>query len=134
MSHETFELIERLRRAGRRAAMATLVRTTGTTPRKEGTKMFVGDGGSIFGSVTIGGCVDARVIEQSQEVLSSTTPRLINMQLGDEEAWEIGLTCGGAVDILVEPLSESVVEMYDVARREWEAGRSVAIATTIESG
>jgi len=131
MSHETFELIDRLRKAGRRAAMATLVRTVGTTPRKEGTKMFVGDKGDVFGSVTIGGCVDARVIEQSAEVLDSRTPRLLNLQLGDEEAWEIGLTCGGGVDVLVEPLDDELLAMYDVARKEWEAGRSIAIATVI---
>jgi xanthine dehydrogenase accessory factor len=131
MSHETFELIERLRRDGSRAAMATLVRATGTTPRKEGTKMFVGDGGSIFGSVTIGGCVDARVIENSGEVLASAKPRLLNLQLGDEEAWEIGLTCGGAVDVLVEPLTPPTVELYGVARREAESGRSVALAAVI---
>jgi xanthine dehydrogenase accessory factor len=131
MSHETFDLIDRLRRAGRRATMATLVRTAGTTPRKEGTKMFVGNDGNIFGSVTIGGCVDARVIEQSTEVLSSSAPRLINMQLGDEEAWEIGLTCGGAVDIFVEPLNDEVMSLYETAKREWQAGRTVAIATVI---
>src|SRR5712691_9681081 len=131
MSHETFELIDRLRQAGRRATMATLVRTTGTTPRKEGTKMFVGDDGNIFGSVTIGGCVDARVIEQSNEVLAATSPRLLNLQLGDEEAWEIGLTCGGAVDVFVEPLTDEIVQIYEMARSEWEAGRSVALATVI---
>ena len=131
MSHETFDLIDRLRRAGRRATMATLVRTAGTTPRKEGTKMFVEKDGNIFGSVTIGGCVDTRVIEQSQQVLASSAPRLINMQLGDEEAWEIGLTCGGAVDVFVEPLSEAVISFYETARREWQAGRTVAIATVI---
>src|SRR5712691_8439385 len=131
MSHETFELIDRLRQAGRRATMATLVRTTGTTPRKEGTKMFVGNDGNIFGSVTIGGCVDARVIEQSNEVLSSSAPRLINVQLGDEEAWEIGLTCGGAVDVLVEPLDPDVMKLYEAAHAEWQAGRAVAIATVI---
>jgi xanthine dehydrogenase accessory factor len=131
MSHETFDLIARLRRAGRRATMATLVRTVGTTPRKEGTKMFVGDEGNIFGSVTIGGCVDARVIEQATEVLGTSTPRLLNLQLGDEEAWEIGLTCGGAVDVLVEPVTESVVQLYDMAHREWDAGRSVLLATVV---
>ncbi len=131
MSHETFELIDRLRREGSRAAMATLVRTVGSTPRKEGTKMFVGDGGSIFGSVTIGGCVDARVIEQSGEVLRASSPRLLNFRLGDEEAWEIGLSCGGAVDVLVEPLSEATVHLYDLARSEWEAGRSVGLAMVI---
>lgn len=131
MSHETFELIDRLRRTGRRATMATLVRTVGTTPRKEGTKMFVGDEGNVFGSVTIGGCVDARVIEQATEVLDTSTPRLLNLQLGDEEAWEIGLTCGGSVEVLVEPVTESVVQLYDIARREWDAGRSVLLATIV---
>jgi Xanthine and CO dehydrogenases maturation factor, XdhC/CoxF family len=135
MSHETFELIDlllqRLRQTGRRAAMATLVRTAGTTPRKEGTKMFVGDDGGIFGSVTIGGCVDARVIEHSVEVLGTSSPQLLKMDLGDEEAWEIGLTCGGSVEVFIEPLSESVIQMYETARREWQAGRSVAVATVI---
>jgi xanthine dehydrogenase accessory factor len=136
MSYETFELIERLRRAGRRAAMATLVRTVGTTPRKEGTKMFVGEEGGIFGSVTIGGCVDARVIDEAGDAVSSSSPRLLNMQLGDEEAWEIGLTCGGSVDIFVEPLNASdpadpVLAMYDAVRSEWAAGRSVALATIV---
>jgi len=131
MSHETFELIDRLRRAGKRATMATLVRTAGTTPRKEGAKMFVGDGGDIFGSVTIGGCVDARVIEHAGEVLGSSAPRLLNLQLGDEEAWEIGLTCGGAVDVFVEPLNEPLMRIYETARGEWQAGRSVALATVV---
>jgi xanthine dehydrogenase accessory factor len=131
MSHETFELIDRLRRSGKRAAMATLVRTSGSTPRKDGTKMFVDEGGSIFGSVTIGGCVDARVIEASHEVLESSKPRLLEMRLGDEEAWEIGLTCGGAVDVFVEPVVTDVMRIYDEARRELDAGRTVSIATTV---
>ena len=128
---ETFALIDRLRRSGRRAAMATLVRTIGTTPRKEGAKMFVGEGGSIFGSVTIGGCVDARVIEQSHAVLASSTSRILNMKLGDEEAWEIGLTCGGAVDVFLETVTEETAAIYDRARERWQSGKDVAIATVI---
>ena len=131
MSHETFDLIDRLRQAGRRAVMATLVRTKGATPRKEGTKMFVGDAGDIFGSVTIGGCVDARVIEQSHKVLESSSPQLLDFRLGDEEAWEIGLTCGGAVDVFVEPLTSEIIALYEQARREWDAGRTTAIATVV---
>jgi len=131
MSHETFELIERLRGNKTRAAMATLVSTSGSTPRKDGTKMFVGEDGSIFGSVTIGGCVDARVIEASHEVLESSKPRLLEMNLGDEEAWEIGLTCGGAVHVFVEPVAGDLISVYDEARRELDAGRAVSIATTV---
>ena len=131
MSRETFELIERLRGSKARAAMATLVNTSGSTPRKDGTKMFVGEDGSIFGSVTIGGCVDARVIEASQEVLESSKPQLLEMQLGDEEAWEIGLTCGGTVHVFVEPVAGDLIGVYDEARRELDAGRPVSIATTV---
>ena len=133
MSYETFELIERLQRAEKRAAMATLVRTRGTTPRKEGTKMFVGENGDVFGSVTIGGCVDARVMEHAAAVLAASTPRLLEMQLGEEEAWEIGLTCGGAVDVYLEPVTGAMLELYEAARTAWQAGRSVALATVIAS-
>src|SRR4051812_42371537 len=103
MSHETFDLIDKMRRTGRRATMATLVRTIGTTPRKEGTKMFLGDDGNIFGSVTIGGCVDASVIEHSPAILRSGIPQLMHLELGNDEAWELGLSCGGAVDVFIEP-------------------------------
>lgn len=125
---ETFEQLDALRRGERRVAMATLVSTKGTTPKKEGAKMWVGEDGRIRGSVTIGGCVDARVIAESEEVLRDGTPRLLSMTLGDEDAWEIGLTCGGTVDVLIEPValdaaSDPVVRSYDVIRAEAEAGR-----------
>jgi xanthine dehydrogenase accessory factor len=132
MAHETFELLARLR--GRQAAMATLVRTSGATPRKEGAKMFVDANGDIFGSVTIGGCVDARVIEQAPAVLASGTPQLHRLDLGNEDAWEIGLTCGGAVDVFIEPVTEELLSIYESARAEWDAGRAVAIATTLSTG
>ena len=57
------------------------------------------------GSVTIGGCVDAQVIEQSADVLDQNVPRLLELDLGDEEAWEIGLTCGGTIEVFLEPVS-----------------------------
>src|SRR5260370_362587 len=100
---EIFDHIDQLRRQGGRVAIATLVNTQGTTPRKEGAKMLVGEGGAVLGSVTIGGCVDARVIEEATDVLSHMRPQLIEMNLGDEGAWEVGLTCGGAIAVLLEP-------------------------------
>src|SRR5919198_1239816 len=93
-----------LGRNERRVAMATLVGTRGTTPKKEGAKMWVGDGGRVLGSVTIGGCVDAKVIEESEGVLQSGAPRRLKLALGDEDAWEIGLSCGGTGEVLVERL------------------------------
>jgi xanthine dehydrogenase accessory factor len=84
--------------------MATLVAATGSTSKKIGAKMWVGASGRILGGVTIGGCVDARVIEAADEVVKSGKRALIDISLNDDEAWEIGLTCGGSVEVLVEPI------------------------------
>src|SRR5216110_4068208 len=126
---ELFDHIDELRRAGGRVAVATLVNTRGTTPRKEGAKMLVGEGGAILGSVTIGGCVDAQVIEESEDVLSTMRPRLLEMNLGDEDAWEIGLTCGGTIEVFVEPIAldradDAAARLYARARRHAAAGHT----------
>jgi xanthine dehydrogenase accessory factor len=134
---EPYEHIEELRKSKGRVAVATLVNTRGTTPRKEGAKMVVGERGDIVGSVTIGGCVDAQVIEEAEDVLSSMRPRLLELNLGDEEAWEIGLTCGGTIEVFVEPLaldrSEDVgARFYDRLHAHARAGGRGAIVTRLE--
>lgn len=86
-----------------RAAVATLIATQGTTPKEAGAKMWVDETGRILGSVTIGGCVDARVIEEAAEVIARNRPAVLSMSLGDEDAWALGMTCGGSVDVLIEP-------------------------------
>ena len=126
---ELFDQIDELRRGAGRVAVATLVSTRGTTPRKEGARMLVGEGGRILGSVTIGGCVDAQVIEESEDVLASRAPRLLELSLGDEEAWEIGLTCGGTIEVFVEPLA---TELLERVRAHAHAGRRGAIVTRLD--
>jgi xanthine dehydrogenase accessory factor len=128
---ELFDHIDQLRRAPGQVAVATLVSTRGTTPRKEGAKMLVGEGGAVLGSVTIGGCVDAQVIEESAQVLESRRPRLLELNLGDEEAWEIGLTCGGTIEVLVEPLS---LDFYERVRAHAARGGHGAIVTRLDGG
>jgi xanthine dehydrogenase accessory factor len=86
-----------------RAAVATLIATQGTTPREAGAKMWIDEAGHILGSVTIGGCVDARVIEEAAQVIARDEPTVLSMSLGDEDAWALGMTCGGSVDVLIEP-------------------------------
>jgi xanthine dehydrogenase accessory factor len=136
---EPFDHIDELRQAGGRVAVATLVNTRGTTPRKEGAKMVVGERGDIVGSVTIGGCVDAQVIEEAEDVLSSMRPRLLELNLGDEEAWEIGLTCGGTIEVFVEPLAldrrdDTASRFYDRVHAHARAGGRGAIVTGLDSG
>jgi xanthine dehydrogenase accessory factor len=86
------------------ACLATVIATEGTAPRKEGAKMLIIGGESLKGAVTIGGCVDAQVIEAAEEVMRTGEPQLLRAELGQEDAFEIGLTCAGALRILVEPL------------------------------
>jgi xanthine dehydrogenase accessory factor len=134
---ELFDHIDQLRRSSGRVAMATLVNTRGTTPRKEGAKMLVDDHGRILGSITIGGCVDAQVIEESGGVLGAMKPRLLEMNLGDEEAWEIGLTCGGTVEVFVEPVAldrpgDPTLAVYERARAYAESGGHAAIVSLLD--
>ena len=134
---EPFEHIDELRKSQGRVAVATLVNTHGTTPRKEGAKMIVGERGDIVGSVTIGGCVDAQVIEEAEDVLTSMRPRLLELNLGDEEAWEIGLTCGGTIEVFVEPMAldrsdDTAARFYDSVHAHARAGGRGAIVTRLE--
>ena len=139
MTTELFEHLDRLRHAEGKVALATLVNTRGTTPRKEGAKMLVGEGGRVLGSVTIGGCVDAQVIEESASVISAHRPRLLQLDLGDEEAWEIGLTCGGTIEVFVEPVDlgkpdDATLALYERLKTHAEAGGRGAMLTRLEGG
>jgi len=131
---ELFEDIEKLAKVEKRVAMATLVATRGTSPKREGAKMWVGEEGRILGSVTIGGCVDARVIAESEKALSSSQPRLLEMKLGEEDAWEIGFSCAGDLDVLIEPVdvaTGAVIELYRKVRASVDQGKCAVLATPL---
>ena len=105
---QTADRISELRAKGRRAAVATLVATTGGAIRRLGETMWVDDQGAIVGSVTIGGCVDGRAVELAETALRSGTSQRVSLPLGDEDAWAFGMTCAGNVDLLVEPVNVAV--------------------------
>ncbi|MBM4439744.1 MAG: XdhC family protein [Candidatus Rokubacteria bacterium] len=135
---ELFDHLDHLKKAPGKVAVATLVNTRGTTPRKEGAKMVVGEHGDILGSVTIGGCVDAQVLEESADVLATMRPRLLELDLGDEEAWEIGLTCGGTIEVFVEPLAvgdahgDANAALYERVRAHAERGGRGVVVTRLD--
>lgn len=132
---ELFDDIEKLAQAEKRVAMATLVATRGTSPKREGAKMWIGEEGRILGSVTIGGCVDARVIAESEQALSSFESRLVEMKLGNEDAWEIGFSCAGDLDVFIEPVdltrSDNVLELYRTIRNALDRGKHAVLATSL---
>ncbi len=103
MSVDIYERIVELRRAGRRAALATIVRRIGSTPRKDHAKMLILDDGTSIGSVG-GGCVEAAVWEAAHAVMTENRARMVKYEMNDEDAENEGLICGGTVEVFVEPL------------------------------
>lgn len=91
-------------RGGRGVALATVVTTWGSSPRPVGSKLAVDDAGNMIGSVS-GGCVEGAVVETALEIIRTGKPRLLDFGVTDEQAWEVGLACGGRVQIFVERLS-----------------------------
>ena len=108
-------------------AVATVVQTWGSSPRREGAKMAVTPDGGISGSVS-GGCVEAAVFEEAVEALSSHRPRLLHYGVADETAWEVGLACGGSIDIFVKPLDRSLLkDLHTVLAGEEPAARRARV-------
>jgi xanthine/CO dehydrogenase XdhC/CoxF family maturation factor len=100
---EILEDVERWRAEGKKVAIATVVATRRSAPRPVGAKLAISDSGEMCGSVS-GGCVESDVYENAREVLASGRPKLLSYGIADEEAWEVGLPCGGEIDVFVEPL------------------------------
>jgi xanthine/CO dehydrogenase XdhC/CoxF family maturation factor len=93
--------IDAWRARGDGVALATVVKTGGSTPRPMGAKMIVNSRGEFAGSVS-GGCVEGAVIEEAQRVLKTGKPKLVKYGIADETAWDVGLSCGGMIEVFVE--------------------------------
>lgn len=98
------EYIQEWSAAGEQVAVATVVAAAGSTPRPIGAKLVVTRSGKMQGSVS-GGCVEGAVFEAAMEVIDSGVPRLVSFGISDEMGWEVGLSCGGTIEVFVEPLS-----------------------------
>lgn len=106
MHSDTDSVIETLgqwRAAGKLAALATVVSTWGSSPRPEGSHLAVDESGHFIGSVS-GGCIEGAVIDAAMQVMVAGRPQLLEFGVSDEQAWQVGLACGGRVQVLVEPV------------------------------
>ncbi len=93
--------IDAWRARGDGLALATVVKTGGSTPRPIGAKMVVNSRGEFAGSVS-GGCVEGAVVDEATRVIKTGKPKLLKYGIADETAWDVGLSCGGMIEVFVE--------------------------------
>ena len=89
---------------GRKVALATVVQTWGSSPRPVGSQLAVDDQGNMLGSVS-GGCIEGAVVTEAIELMDGGDPKTLEFSVSSEQAWEVGLACGGTVRVYVEPLT-----------------------------
>jgi xanthine dehydrogenase accessory factor len=136
---ELAENIERWRDRGERIALATVVATRRSAPRPVGAKLIVSERGELFGSVS-GGCVESDVAVQAAEVIEDGKPRLLTYGISDDQAWNVGLPCGGEIDVFVErfegelPESSEPAIALTVLEGERAGEKSLVAADAVEPG
>jgi xanthine dehydrogenase accessory factor len=126
---EVLDDIERWRAAGHRVAVARVVGLEGSAPRDPGATMAINDRGEVAGSVS-GGCVEGAVVEEATAVLAGEhAPSVVSFGYSDDEAFAVGLTCGGTIDVFVAPLAAAT---HAGVRDALRAEQPVALATVVE--
>jgi len=113
--------------AGEQVALATVIRVIGSAPRPVGAKMIVSASGRMAGSVS-GGCVETTVFEEMMDVLSGGPPRKLHFGITEDMIWDVGLACGGTIDVFVHVLDRALV---DALADCLEEGRACALATLV---
>lgn len=103
---DVIETVKQWQTEGKGVALATVVRAEGSAPRREGARLVVSSEGELFGSVS-GGCVEVDVMHHALAVLEDGQPRLLHYTITDDMVWEVGLACGGAIDVFIEPLAQA---------------------------
>jgi xanthine dehydrogenase accessory factor len=124
------------RAEGRGVAIATVIRTWGSSPRQPGSKLAADDRGAFVGSVS-GGCIEGAVIQEAHEVIAEGASRVLSFGVSDETAWEVGLACGGKIEVLVEAVAPErgrglPRDLLEELRGARSAGRGAVLATWLD--
>ncbi len=126
---DIFSTLQQWVQSNETVAIATVVKTWGSSPRQAGAMLGLTATGQMVGSVS-GGCVETAVVQAGQTVLAADQPQLLHYGIADEMAWDVGLACGGNVDIFVQPLTQLALPTLQAAIAKEE---TIAIATLIAS-
>ncbi len=103
MQQDVLGAAARWLKSGRGVALATVVSTWGSSPRPVGSQLAVDDAGAMTGSVS-GGCIEGAVVKEALAAIADGKPRLLDFGVSNEQAWDVGLACGGKVQVYVEKL------------------------------
>ena len=100
---DVLDQASRWRSEGKGVALATVVSTWGSSPRPAGSHLAVDENGAMIGSVS-GGCIEGAVVLEAQAAIKDRKPRLLEFGVSDDDAWAVGLACGGRIQVYVEPI------------------------------
>ena len=98
---EVLQQLAGWRNDGRKVALATVVKTWGSSPRPVGSQLGINDEGEMVGSVS-GGCIEGAVVKEALEIMQGKPPKLLDYGVSNEQAWEVGLACGGKLEVYIE--------------------------------
>ena len=101
---EVLEQLKAWQDQGRKSAVATVVSTWGSSPRPVGSQLGMSEAGEMVGSVS-GGCIEGAVVKEALEIMAGAPPRLLDYGVSNEQAWEVGLACGGKLEVYIEPVT-----------------------------
>ncbi len=113
-------------------AVATVLKTYGSAPRGVGGKMAIGRNGRITGSIS-GGCVESAIIDEGLKMRADSPPKVLHFETSDDRAWDVGLPCGGTIDVLLEPLNEEHLEFLKARIAANERAYSVTVINAHDS-
>jgi xanthine dehydrogenase accessory factor len=130
--NDVLSSLEAWRQRGEQIAVATVINTWGSAPRPVGAKMIVTHSGAVAGSVSAG-CVENAVIEECQSALKTGQPRLLTYGVSDDTAFEVGLACGGTIEVFVEPFS-AWNSIYEPLKQRLEAREPTAVVSVLKGG
>ncbi len=127
---EELPTLRRWQNDGARIGLATVTATSQSAPRQPGATLALHPDGDVLGSVS-GGCVEGAVVEIATEVLASGAPQRVSYGISDDEAFAVGLTCGGTIEVFVRAVDTATIDLEDLGRR-LESEEPVAVATVVE--
>ncbi len=129
--NELLNKINQLIATNQKFATATVTQTWGSGPRPIGSMMLISEDGSMSGSVS-GGCVEGAVVRLAQAVLLENVPKLVTFGVSDDEAWAVGLSCGGSIEVFIEPfLAFEEAEMWEILRGCLEDNQGAVLLTKL---